>query len=243
MRDVIAPGLRYSQNVYEEKLCRTVAAQTHWLDVGCGHQVLSEWRLDAERDLVSRAAYCAGVDPDAAAINKHRTISNIHVGTVEALPFPPSRFDLVTANMVVEHLSDPAGALAEIFRVLRPGGMFLFHTPNEKGYIVAVAKLLPHSVSRVAARLLDGRKEEDVYPTYYRCNSEGAITEAARASGFEVELIQHIPTAAVFVRVPPIACIELLWIRATMREGMSSRRTNIIAVLRKPGVPVPPSGG
>ena len=158
MRDVIAPGLRYSQNAYEEHLCATVTAQTHWLDVGCGHQVLSDWRLDAERDLVGRAAYFAGVDPDGDAINKHRTLSNVHIGAVEALPFQSNSFDLVTANMVMEHLPDPASALAEISRVLRPGGLFLFHTPNEKGYIVAVAKRLPYSVSRLAARLLDGRK-------------------------------------------------------------------------------------
>jgi ubiquinone/menaquinone biosynthesis C-methylase UbiE len=202
--------------------------------VGCGHQVLPDWRLDVERDLVSRAACVAGLDPDSNSIGKHRTISNTHLGKIEAIPFQPSSFDLVTANMVVEHLADPTSAFAEIFRVLCPGGLFLFHTPNKMGYIVAAAKWLPYPVKRIAAKLLDGRQEEDVYQTYYRCNSECAISEAAKASGFEVEFIHHISTDAVFASVLPVAVVELLWIRATMCERMSSRRTNIIAALRKP---------
>lgn len=45
-------------------------------------------------------------------------------------PFADEYFDAVVANMVFEHLSDPASALAEIARVLRPGGLAILHFPS-----------------------------------------------------------------------------------------------------------------
>ncbi|WP_280490527.1 class I SAM-dependent methyltransferase, partial [Nocardia farcinica] len=48
-------------------------------------------------------------------------------GDAHALDFPDAAFDTVTASLVFCSLRDPARALAEVHRVLRPGGVFLFH--------------------------------------------------------------------------------------------------------------------
>jgi hypothetical protein len=134
--------------------------------------------------------------------------------------------------MVVEHLAEPCRVFAEIRRVLTPGGLFLFHTPNLKGYIAMLSKYVPNGIKRRAATFLDGRQPEDVYPTYYRCNTEEAITRTAQSSGLNVAKILYIPTTTVFGRIPPMAAIELLWIRATMRPSLSRYRTNILGLLR-----------
>ena len=231
---VLAPRLRCSQWWYEENLCHIVNVQTRWLDAGCGHQVLPYRRLAAERELVGRAARVTGVDSDPKAIARHRSITDLHVGTLDKLPFADGAFDLVSANMVVEHLANPVAVFREVFRVLAPGGIFLFHTPNLRSYLIAVARWLPDWIKRAAAQLLEGRKSEDVYPTHYRCNSEHDITEIARATGLEVASIRWVATDAQFALVFPLAILELLWIRTTMRGGMSSHRTNIIVTLRRP---------
>jgi ubiquinone/menaquinone biosynthesis C-methylase UbiE len=230
---VVTPGLQYSQHSYEDALRGLITTRTIWLDVGCGHQVLPEWRFKAESELVNLASYVAGIDMDSTSLAKHRTIRNIWVGDVQSLPFPDNSFTLITANMVVEHLVDPRRAFAEIRRVLAPGGSFLFHTPNLNGYIAMVNKYLPNGMKAVTAKILEGRNLEDVYPTWYRCNTEDVIIKTTNESGLHVKRIIHIPTCAAFARILPVAAIELLWIRATMLESLARYRTNILGLLIK----------
>ena len=97
-----------------------------------------------------------------------------------------------------------------------------------------LSKYFPYRIKKLAAKLLEGRDSEDVYPTYYRCNTEQAILETASKSGFEVKQILHTPTCATFVRILPIAVVELLWIKATMRESLARYRAEILGLLSKP---------
>jgi ubiquinone/menaquinone biosynthesis C-methylase UbiE len=69
------------------------------------------------------------VDVDDAII-EHPLLSAKVKGIGGKLPFRNGAFDLVTANMVVEHVDDCPAFLDDIFRVLAPGGRFIFHTPN-----------------------------------------------------------------------------------------------------------------
>jgi SAM-dependent methyltransferase len=52
----------------------------------------------------------------------------------EALPFPAASFELVCAWDVLEHVRDPAQVLAEAYRVLRPGGIFLLTVVNRLAF-------------------------------------------------------------------------------------------------------------
>ena len=230
----ITPGLRYSQSVYEEVLTKLVTPATRWVDVGCGHSVLPEWRPNRERLLVSRPASIIGVDVDREAALKHRSIKDIRIGSIYALPLESNSADLVTANMVIEHLDQPARAFTEVERVLRTGGTFLIHTPNLLGYIAGTARLLPPAIRSWLAVRFEGRNEDDVYRTYYHCNTERAIRRAASESGLEVTDVQHIPTNAALQSIVPLAVLELAWIRMTMNRRLAQLRTNIIAVMSKP---------
>ena len=97
------------------------------LDVGCGPASITA-------DLAERVAPGRVVALDAAdgaleaarATLRERGLSEqveVASGDVMALPFEDASFDVVHAHQVLQHLADPVGALAEMRRVTRPGGI------------------------------------------------------------------------------------------------------------------------
>jgi len=103
---------------------RHLAGSGRVLDIGCGEGQLT--RLAASLDGVHLAI---GVDPTGAQIRLAAARgggARLVQGGGAALPFAAGSFDAVLACLVFEHVEDVDGALAEIGRVLAPGGRFVF---------------------------------------------------------------------------------------------------------------------
>ena len=92
------------------------------LDVGCGTGLVT---AAAAR----RGAHPVGVDFSAAmlaAAQKAHPQLQFDEADAEALPYADASFDAVVANFAVHHAANPAGAIVEARRVLRPGGRVAF---------------------------------------------------------------------------------------------------------------------
>jgi len=174
-----------------------------------------------------------GLDYDLLSLVDNDIIENLLRGDILSLPVRSGSVDLVTANMVVEHLPNPVAQFMEISRVLKPGGLFLFHTPNRLGYNTVMAKMIPEGLKPLLIRILQSRDEEDVFETHYRVNSEDQVSETARRAVLEVQDVRLINSALQFLIVPPLALLESLWVKLLMGKNMRRYRTNIIAILRK----------
>lgn len=233
LRALIAPRLTHAQHLYEGVLKDHVQPGTKWLDLGCGHQVLPFWREAEERELVARCGQIVGMDFDLPSLQKHRSVSERVRGHIDTLPFKDNHFDLVTANMVVEHLADPALQFSEINRVLKPGGIFLFHTPNALGYPTVINRMVPEQLKHRLIYILDGRKEDDVFETHYAANTQAQISALSATTGFSVTSIRFAVSDAIFALIAPIAVPELIYLRLLMTDRLKQWRTNIITVLRK----------
>jgi ubiquinone/menaquinone biosynthesis C-methylase UbiE len=93
-----------------------------WIDVGCGTGVFTELLVE----------HCApteveGVDPSEAQLSFARArplgqAAKFRRGDALALPFPDERFDAAIMALVIFFVPDPAKAVAEMVRVVRPGG-------------------------------------------------------------------------------------------------------------------------
>ncbi len=69
------------------------------------------------------------IEPDRVADSAaHSPLVNVGAG--ETLPYPAGAFDLVLSHEVIEHVQDDAHALAEMVRVLKPGGRAVIFCPN-----------------------------------------------------------------------------------------------------------------
>jgi hypothetical protein len=74
----------------------------------------------------------------------------------------------------------------EVRRVLRHGAYLCIRTPNRWSYIALFARLIPKRYhSKVISVVQDGRKEEDVFPTVYKCNSIRKLKSIMEKNGFE----------------------------------------------------------
>lgn len=100
------------------------------LDLGCAGGFMAE-ALD------DRGARVTGIDPAAGAIAAARAHAEetgrairYDVGVGEDLPYEDAAFDAVVSVDVLEHVADLERVVAEVSRVLKPGGMFLFDTIN-----------------------------------------------------------------------------------------------------------------
>jgi len=105
-----------------------LAGATRVLDVGCGEGQIT--RLAGSRAVGARAV---GLDPTWAQLTVARqrgTGSDDSPGYVQGdaagLPFADATFDAVVACLVFEHIAEVDAAIAEVSRVLEPGGRFLF---------------------------------------------------------------------------------------------------------------------
>ena len=101
------------------------------LDVGCGGGYSCEL-------LAKRGARAFGIDLSEACIQAARDHArqsgldiDYQVGVGEALPYSPEMFDAVICVDVLEHVADAKQVVAEVFRVLKPGGQFFFDTINK----------------------------------------------------------------------------------------------------------------
>jgi SAM-dependent methyltransferase len=203
------PGWRTSGDEFESAVRRRLSPTSRVLDLGCGRGGVMElvWR---------EVALPLGVDPDIASLREHRTRrSRLPAGEglagnsmplacalSERLPFHESSFDAVLALWVLEHLPEPQRVFHEVARVLAPGGVFLFLTPNALHPIVwanRAGQWLP-AVQRALIPRLYGRAQADTFRVHYRANTPARLRALAERCGLQVSWLRIIadPTYLAF---------------------------------------------
>jgi hypothetical protein len=73
----------------------------------------------------------------------------------------------------------------EVVRVLKPGRVLLFKTPNKWHYMPTIARMTPHGFHQFVDRMR-GRAEVDTFPTRYRSNTKGDVERLAQHAGLTV---------------------------------------------------------
>jgi SAM-dependent methyltransferase len=204
--------MKNSQYAYARAVKQEAEMAHRWLDIGCGHSVVPEWT-----SMANELHPDAGVDLDFQAVAGNAHVRWRLLASGEALPFAAACFDLVTANMVLEHVAVPAQLFKEVARVLAPGGTFLAHTPRALGYTTLLARAVPSRLRPALAVRLQGRAEEDVYPTYYRANSARALQQLASGAGLTAH-VKSVSTSPQLGQLPIVGRLEHVFIKTVSPE-------------------------
>jgi SAM-dependent methyltransferase len=238
LANAVCPGIVHPQVRYKELLRQLLRPQVRWLDLGCGHNVIRPWALlpgEDERTYTCAPSLSVGIDRDVSALRGNQCIPLRVAASMELVPFLDDSFDLVTANMVVEHNENPRALMSEVWRILRPNGCFIFHTPNKYFPTSIVASLLPKHVKSTLVELLTRRRANDVYPTYYRVNTRSEITRYSELTGFRVEHLEMLesltfsPHGALFLS-------NLVLARLLRWKALEKFQADFLVILRKPAI-------
>lgn len=172
---------------YAALISEHLSSRTVWLDAGCGWRLLENDLDPLESWLVDHCGKIVGMDVSVA---KHRNIKLLLSGSIYDLPFADESIDLVTCNMVVEHLDKPGKAFSEVARCLSPGGAFIINTPNLMNYGVLgnafASRAMPEKWRLRLVHGSDGRELEDFFPVRYKANTMPALVRLLEAAGLQV---------------------------------------------------------
>jgi ubiquinone/menaquinone biosynthesis C-methylase UbiE len=103
----------------------------HLLDVGCGLGGKTVAYAQAGADVVGTDLLEKNVEQSGAYAKMKGAPAGFFVGDAAALPLAEAVFDTVVANDAMEHFAEPAHALREMLRVVKPGGaIWIFFTPH-----------------------------------------------------------------------------------------------------------------
>ncbi len=135
-----------------------------FLEIGCGTGGML-------KDLSQLGtAYGLDVASEALKYCNQRGLDGLCLGDAAALPYRDARFDAVVCIDVLEHLDDDGAALAEIYRVCKPGGKILATVP--------------------AFQFLWSRRDEQLH--HKRRYTLGQVKERVAAAGFQILKASYI---------------------------------------------------
>lgn len=216
---------------FHELIRKHLTSDKHILELGPGP------KNQTSASLRTNFASLDGLDVDEEA-KQNPHLGRVYIYDGKQWPIDNAQYDAIVSDYVIEHVQFPKQTVAEAFRVLRPGGLFLFRTPNLWHYVSMTSRLTPHWFHNLVVNRLRHlpSSSHDPWPTCYRMNRQGKIRKLMRNAGFkEIELlmIEKNPSYGMYSRL--LFLLFMVYERAVNSSQLLSMfRVNILGVFAKP---------
>ena len=147
-----------------------------FLDIGCGRGLGGDVRL--QESLARAARRYVGIEPDPE-MHPGPHVSELLCCLFEEAPLEADSVDVAFANMVLEHLAEPAAFWDRLYAVLRDGGVFWGLTMDARHWFCRASlwaeRLKVKDLYLTALRGRRGEARYENYPVYYRSNTPEQI--------------------------------------------------------------------
>jgi SAM-dependent methyltransferase len=201
-------------------------------EVGCGRGVeVEESPEGAWQDLRGPGRHVIGIDIDPVGVENPVIDEFRQIGLDGRWPLDDGSVDLAVSDFVLEHVEDPEAFVAELARVLRPGGAFVARTISRYSLLSLAARAVPNRAhAKVLETFQPGRQSQDVFATMYRMNTRKDLARllnaqfdwaAASRTGLDRYLMPWPKTARVAAAVErrlPRACQQALVVCARRKR-------------------------
>ena len=200
------------------------------LEIGAGSKNETTQRLAS-----IGAVTALDIDPD---VHNNLYASKTLVFDGVKFPIPDHSMDVCVSNWVLEHVADPVSHFSEVARVLRPGGIYLFRTPNLFHYVMFGSWILPHFLHLAIANRLRKMKEDAhaPWPTYYRANRPARLKKLIRQAGIELTDMTMIEPEPAYGRAHAALFYPMMAYERIVNSTpvLNTFRVIIIGIARKP---------
>lgn len=188
-------------------------------------------------EFLSQRGTVTGLDVDPE-VQANPWVSEAVVFDGREIPFADSSFDVCCSNWVLEHVQDPAAHFREVARVLRPGGVYCFRTPNLYHYVSMGAKLLPYFMHLNLANRMRALDESahDPYPTFYRANTPSVLRRLCADTGLAQPSVRMIECEPCYGRAHALLFYPMMFYERIVNRFEFTARFRIIMLVavRKP---------
>jgi len=212
-----------------KKILKSLTAPIKIINLGAAHSVVIESFL--RQDKIKFICDRTDIGDCTVADKSLDFIGENFVCPLENLkPVPSASYDVAFANFVLEHVTEPIAAAAEMARIIKPNGQIILSLSNPQAPEFLLAKITPTSFHQ----LFREPDHDSAYPIKYAYRSVKNLIRCLEGAGLQLLEEKRFPAAYSYLYHFPILDKLGLWYdRLLIKNNWRALMGHVVLILRK----------